>query len=699
MKEKSASSSDSSAGGRPEGPRDLDRPPKFQKLDFSRYDGKTDPMLFINKCESYFRQERTMAEERVWMASYNLEDVAQLWYIQLQEDEGTPPWGRFKDLLNLRFGPPLRSAPLFELAECRRTGTVEEYSNRFQALLPRAGRLAEAQRVQLFTGGLLPPLSHAVRIHNPETLAAAMSLARQVELMEIDRPVQPPPRAPPRGLLPAPVPRPALPVPQQPLALPAPPVAAQQGRGEGNQRRLTPDEMTERRRLGLCFNCNEKYTRGHNRFCRRIFFLEGVEIEDAADTAGDAEHDAEAPCFSLHAVAGVPMAGTMQLTVALGAASLVALLDSGSTHNFISEEAARRSGLPLRQRPRLTALVANGERVTCVGIIRDAPLLIDGDSFPADLYVMPLAGYDVVLTTRWVGELGPIVWDLGRRRMSFQRQGRPVSWTGVASPSVPALGVTTEASPLLEALLLSFGGLFADPVGLPPKFAHDHRILLKPDAQPVAVRPYRYPAAHKDELERQCAAMIDQGIVRRSDSLFSSPVLLVKKPDGSWRFCVDYRALNALTVKDAFPIPVVDELLDELHGAKFFTKLDLRSGYHQVRMRPEDVHKTAFRTHDCLYEFLVMAFGLCTAPATFQALMNDVLRPFLRRFVLVFFDDILIYSTTWADHLRHLRAVLNELRHHQLFFKRTKCSFGASSVTYLGHVISAAGVAMDPAKV
>jgi hypothetical protein len=184
-------------------------------------------------------------------------------------------------------------------------------------------------------------------------------------------------------------------------------VAGQQGRGEGNQRRLTPDEMVERRCLGLCFNCNEKYTRGHNRFCRLIFFLEGVEIEDAA---GNAEHDAEAPCFSLQAVVGVPMAGTMQIVVALGAASLVALLDSGSTHNFISEEAVRRSGLPLRQRPRLTALVANSERVTCIGVIRDAPVLIDEDSFPADLYVMPLAGYDVVvLDTRWLNELGPIV--------------------------------------------------------------------------------------------------------------------------------------------------------------------------------------------------------------------------------------------------------------------------------------------------
>jgi hypothetical protein len=153
---------------------------------------------------------------------------------------------------------------------------------------------------------------------------------------------------------------------------------------------------------------------------------------------------------------------------------------------------------------------------------------------------------------------------------------------------------------LLDELLGSFPDVFVEPTGLPPARARDHRIIHKPDAPPVAVQPYRYPTAHKDELERQCATMIEQGIVRRSDSAFSSPVLLVKKPDGSWQFCVDYRAPNALTIKDAFLIPVVDELLDELHGAKFFTKLDLRSRYHQVRMRKEDIHKTAFHTHDGL---------------------------------------------------------------------------------------------------
>jgi len=258
----------------------------------------------------------------------------------------------------------------------------------------------------------------------------------------------------------------------------------------------------------------------------------------------------------------------------------------------------------------------------------------------------------------------------------------------------------SSASPVpdpIQALLLEFSPVFVEPIGLPPPRSFDHSITLH-DPTLVTVSPYRYPYFQKAEIEWIVGELLHFGVIRPSQSMFSSPVLLVCKADGSWRLCVDDRALNHATVKDMYHITVIDKLLDELFGAHIFSKLDLRLGYHQIRVRPDDVHKTTFRTHDGHFEFLVMPFGLTNAPSTFQGLMNELFKPFLRRFVLVFFDDILVYSRNLTDHLAHLRQVLTVLKDHQLYAKESKCRFGVSEIDYLGHLISNHGVRADPSK-
>jgi hypothetical protein len=194
-------------------------------------------------------------------------------------------------------------------------------------------------------------------------------------------------------------------------------------------------------------------------------------------------------------------------------------------------------------------------------------------------------------------------------------------------------------------------------------------------------------------MEEQIKKLLEAAIIQPSQSPYASPAILVRKRDGTWRLCIDFRKLNLNTIKNKFPIPVIEDLLDELYGAKYFSKLDLRAGYHQIRMHKQDIHKTAFRTYFGHFEYLVMPFGLTNAPTTFQALMNKVFAPLMRKIMLVFFHDIL------EEHVLHLQTILQVLRDNKLYAKFSKCVFATTQVEYLGHVISEQGVATDPQKI
>ena len=201
------------------------------------------------------------------------------------------------------------------------------------------------------------------------------------------------------------------------------------------------------------------------------------------------------------------------------------------------------------------------------------------------------------------------------------------------------------------------------------------------------------------ELSTQLQELLDKGFIRPSSSPWGAPILFVRKKDGSHRMFIDYRELNKVTVKNRYPLPRIDDLFDQLQGASWFSKIDLRSGYHQMRVRDEDVQKTAFRTRYGHYEFVVMPFGLTNAPTAFMDLMNRVCRPMLDRSVIVFIDDILVYSKTQEQHEEHLREVLEVLRRERLFAKFSKCEFWLREVQFLGHLVNQKGILVDPAKI
>ncbi|XP_039811591.1 uncharacterized protein LOC120674480 [Panicum virgatum] len=389
------------------------------------------------------------------------------------------------------------------------------------------------------------------------------------------------------------------------------------------------------------------------------------------------------------------------------------LVDSGSSISFIScQLAAQLSGVQKLQAP-VPVQVAGGNTLSCTSVLAQAQWFIGEVSFQFDLKVLPLTAYDIIICMDWLEAFSPMTVHWQQKWMQISYEGQSVLLQGELPVQLDNLLIQvcvltdsvvqqSELSLLpldIRLLVDQFGELFEEPSELPPSRACDHDIPLIPGARPVNIRPYRYPPALRDEIEKQVADMLQKGLMQPSSSSFSSPILLVKKKDGSYRFCVDFRHLNALTMKSKFPVSVFDQLMDELASASWFSNFDLWAGFHQILLKPGEEFKTAFQTHFGQFEFRVMAFGLTGAPGSFQGAMNAILAPGLRKFVIVFFDDILVYNRSYEEHLDHIRQVFEWLSRDQWELKFSKCKFAQRSISYLGHIISEQGVATDPAKV
>ncbi|MCH84440.1 hypothetical protein A2U01_0005272, partial [Trifolium medium] len=367
--------------------------------------------------------------------------------------------------------------------------------------------------------------------------------------------------------------------------------------------------------------------------------------------------------LSLNAMNGFASVGTIRFQGHINGHPVQVLIDGGSTDNFLQPRVARFLKLSIETVSNFNVLVGNGNKLVAEGKIDILKVSIQGPHV-ADYGALTLKffynGAFVTLQGQHPVSPGPAQLHHLTRLQHTQAISEVFTLCcfSLAKEENYQLDIPTDMPSDLATLLLQYSHIFEAPTSLPPKRNHDHSIPLLDESKVVKVRPYRYPHSQKEQIELMVTDMLKQGIIQPSTSPFSSPIILVKKKDGTWRFCTDYRALNSLTIKDSFPLPTVDELLDELFGAKVFSKLDLRAGYHQILMNPSDRHKTAFRTHHGHYE-----------------------------------------CPSWLTHLNHLQTVLQLLSEHHLFVKLSKCSFGMQEVEYLGHVVSGNGVTMDKIKV
>jgi transposase InsO family protein len=397
------------------------------------------------------------------------------------------------------------------------------------------------------------------------------------------------------------------------------------------------------------------------------------------------------------------------------------LIDCGATHNFIAEHLLPPDAelQPVQK----TVRVANGTTVTTKGKVK-LSLWIRNSTFHITAWVFHTTQFDLVLGQPWLTQYNPVInWKF--RTVEYQQKlltapSQSLKVDGTTSLSLASIRDIRQAVAHQEGNLFmvkvskpkpddtrsdeqtqkwqaEYPEVFSPPKGLPPQRHIQHSIPTG-DTDPVACRPYRLSQPEQKELERHLRELLEAGYIQPSSSAWAAPILFVRKKSGELRMVIDYRRLNKLTTRSQFPIPNVSDIIDQLHGKTHFTVLDLKSGYHQVRVKEEDRHKTAFVTPQGLFEFTVMPFGLTGAPSTFCQLMNSILQPYLRKFVAVYMDDILIYSDNQQDHERHIRLVLDTLKRESLSVNSKKCQFNQPEVEFVGLIVSHDGLKVSPTK-
>ncbi|OMO81561.1 reverse transcriptase [Corchorus capsularis] len=682
---------------------------KTPKFYLTPFDG-TNPHAWLFQAERYFAFYSVDPEQRLPISGFFMSGEALCWYQWMYQNGQLTSYESFSQALLSRFGPSLYLNPNAALFKLKQKGTVTEYQE-YEILANQVKGLSDEHLLHCFISGLHPEIQHEVITQSPPSLTYALALAKMIEAkFNVHKTFRRAPSVQPFSSFTKPNITPTYPLRQPTIpALPAPPRLPNL---PGPQiKRLTPAEMQARRAKGLCYNCDEKYSLGHK--CRTApFLLMQIDDEEESGEFLALETNLVPPALStiplppppqnyeavgpddfqvsFHALYGQSQHRCLKLIAKIAGQYFNVLIDSGSTHNLVQPRVAKFLNLVVQPSPPLSVSVGNGASLQCSGRVTDLQIDLQQHQFKLDLYILDIHGAEVVLGVQWLSQLGPILMDFSGLTMTFLHEGEMVTLSGSGPPQTLALSLAQfrrlaqtdaidsahllamaeaaqETSPLhfpqtppeLYELLCSFSHIFEPPKGLPPARPHDHQIHLLPGTPPINVKPYRYPYAQKQDMER---------LITEIFSHFRRPLR-------------------------------VPELIDELHGASVFSKIDLRAGYHQIRMAETDIGKTAFHTFDGHYEFLVMPFGLSNAPSTFQSAMNELFRPFLRKFILVFFDDILVYSKSMEEHLVHLEKALQTLADQHYFAKFSKCSFAQGSVDYLGHIISGLGVAVDHSKI